>query len=326
MENGGIHAGLVGIQFQRAAHVPQPRPGVQIPEPEGHLLAGFDLQFLNEADAGQRLQRLLVGGVARAALALYGVAAHHGQGRCLAVFRRGDPLDVGDDIGPVPAELEEAVEKQVEVREILRQDLIVHPSGQQRAAGHEEKVLDGISQAAGQLVGKGRAGNVVKAVFLPGIGEGRHALLGSEHPCGEQGRVAAAGDVDGAVRVLLSDGEQLPQDAVGLEPAGLHEDQLRLPAPPPEKGGQSLLPGAVLGDLTGAEVDDAPGAEHIRRQNILDGTFVIQFDQGVHVPSAFLCFSPLYCVPAENTIDNPPGLSEKDVEFRKNQRRRSGAG
>ena len=40
-------------------------------------------------------------------------------------------------------------------------------------------------------------------------------------------------------------------------------------------------------------------------------TLIIQFDQGVHVPSAFLCFSPLYCVPAENTIDNPPGLPEK---------------
>ena len=207
--------------------------------------------------------------------------------------------------------MEEAVEKRVEVRKILGQDLIVHPSGQQRAAGHEEEILDGIGQAAGQLVGKGRAGNVVKAVFLPGVGEGGHALLGSEHPCGEQGRVAAAGDVDGAVRVLLSDGEQLSQDAVSLEPAGLHEDQLRLPAPPPEKGGQSLLPGAILGDFTGAEVDDAPGAEHIRCQNILNGTFVIQFDQGVHAPSAFLCFSPLYCVPAENTIDNPPGLSEK---------------
>ena len=222
--------------------------------------------------------------------------------------------------------MEEAVEKRVEVRKILGQDLIVHPSGQQRAAGHEEEVLDGIGQAAGQLVGKGRAGNVIKAVFLPGVGEGGHALFRREHPCREQGRVAAAGDVDGAVREPFPDGKQLPQDAVCLEETGLHKNQLRLPAPPPEKGGQSLLPGAILGDLTGAEVDDAPGAEHIRCQNILNGTFVIQFDQGVHAPSAFLCFSPLYCVPAENTIDNPPGLSEKDVEFRKNQRRRSGAG
>ena len=207
--------------------------------------------------------------------------------------------------------MEEAVEKRVEVRKILGQDLIVHPAGQQRAASHEEKVLDGIGQAAGQLVGKGRAGDVVKTVFLTGVGEGRHALFCREHSRREEGRVAAAGDVDGAVREPFPDGKQLPQDAVCLEETGLHEDQLRLPAPPPEKGGQSLLPGAVLGDLTGAEVDDAPGAEHIRCQNIFDGTLVIQFDQGVHAPSAFLCFSPLYCVPAGNTIDNPPGLSEK---------------
>lgn len=188
---------------------------------------------------------------------------------------------------------------------------VVHPTGSSVPPGHEEEVLNGIGQAAGQLVGKGRAGNVVKTVFLTGVGEGRHALFRREHPCREQGRIAAAGDVDGAVREPFPDGKQLPQDAVCLEEAGLHKNQLRLPAPPPEKRGQRLLPGAVLGDLTGAEVDDAPGAEHIRRQNILDGSFIVQFDQGVHVPSAFLCFSPLYCVPAENTIDNPPGLSEK---------------
>lgn len=119
MENGGIHAGLVGIQLQRAAHVPQPRPGVQIPESEGYLLAGDDLQILNKVDTGQFPQRVLVGGVAGAALTLHSVATLYGQGRGLAVFRGGDPLDVGDDIGPVPAELEEAVEKRVEVREVL---------------------------------------------------------------------------------------------------------------------------------------------------------------------------------------------------------------
>lgn len=93
-----------------------------------------------------------------------------------------------------------------------------------------------------------------------------------------------------------------------------------------KKAARVSCPGAVLGNLTGAEVDDALRTEHIRRQNIFNGSLIIQFDQGVHVPSAFLCFSPLYCVPAENTIDNPPGLSEKDVESRKNQHRRSGAG
>ena len=118
MENGGIHAGLVGIQLQPAAHIPQPRPGVQIPESEGYLLTGDDLQLLKKADTGQRLQRFLVGGVAGATLALYGVAAHHGQGRGLTVFRGGDPLDVGDDVGPIPAELEETVEKRVEVRKV----------------------------------------------------------------------------------------------------------------------------------------------------------------------------------------------------------------
>ena len=119
MENGGIHAGLVGIQLQRAAHVPQPRPGVQIPESEGYLLAGDDLQILNKVDTGQFPQRVLVGGVAGAALTLHSVATLYGQGRGLTVFRGGDPLDIGDDIGPVPAELEEAVEKRVEVREVL---------------------------------------------------------------------------------------------------------------------------------------------------------------------------------------------------------------
>ena len=54
--------------------------------------------------AGEQQSRQQEGG------AQSGVAAHHGQGRGLAVFRGGDPLDIGDDIGPIPAELEEEVQ------------------------------------------------------------------------------------------------------------------------------------------------------------------------------------------------------------------------
>ena len=67
----------------------------------------------------------------------------------------------------------------------------------------------------------------------------------------------------------------MAKDAVGFEQARLHEDKLRLPAAPPEKGGHLLLPRAVAHDLAGAEVDDALRAEHIRRQNVLNGALII---------------------------------------------------
>ena len=193
-------------------------------------------------------------------------------------------MDVGDDIGPLPAEAEEAVEKPVEVRQILRQYVVVHPAWQQRAARHEEELLDGVGQIAVQLVGKGCAGDIVEAVLLARVSEGRHALPGGEHPRRKQRRVAAAGDVDGAVRVLLADGAELPQDTIRLEQARLHKDKLRLPAAAPEKCRQRLLPAAIPDDLAGAEIDDAPGAEHIRRQYILNGTLVVQLDQRIHAP------------------------------------------
>lgn len=37
-----IHAGLVGIQLEHAAHIAQPCPGMHIPETERYLLVGND--------------------------------------------------------------------------------------------------------------------------------------------------------------------------------------------------------------------------------------------------------------------------------------------
>ena len=42
MEDRGIHAGLVGIQLEHAAHIAQPCPGMHIPETERYLLVGND--------------------------------------------------------------------------------------------------------------------------------------------------------------------------------------------------------------------------------------------------------------------------------------------
>ena len=147
-------------------------------------------------------------------VALYRIAAADGQGRGLAVLPGGDALDVGDDIAPLPAELEKAGEEGVEVGQIPGQDVVVHPPGQQRPSGHEEEFLNGIGEGTGQVVGKGRAGDVIEAVLLPGVSKGGHAPLGGEHPRREQGCVAAAGNVQGAVGILLPDGDQLAQDAV----------------------------------------------------------------------------------------------------------------
>ena len=87
VEDPGIHAGLVGVQLQHAAHIPQPRSGMQIPEAEGYLLIGDDVQLPDKVDARQLPQGGLVDGVPRSALALHGVPALHGQGWGLPVLR-----------------------------------------------------------------------------------------------------------------------------------------------------------------------------------------------------------------------------------------------
>ena len=97
--------------------------------------------------------------------------------------------------------------------------MVVHPPGEQRSARHEEKVLNGIQKVAVQIVCEGRAGNVVKAVFLSGIGKGWHALLRSKHSRREQGGVAAAGHIDGAGRIFFADGDALAQNTVRFEQA-----------------------------------------------------------------------------------------------------------
>ena len=205
VENAGVETGLVGVKFQNAPYIPQPCSGVEVAEAEGHPLAGNDRERANEVKPFKRAQRLFVGGVSRPALPLHGVAARNVKGRDLPVFRGRHPLNIGNDIRPFPPKAQEAVEKQVKIRKIAGQYVVVHPPGEQRSARHEEKVLDGIQKVAAQIVRKGRTGNVVKPVLFSGIGKGGHALFRREHPCREQGRIAAAGDVDGAVREPFPD-------------------------------------------------------------------------------------------------------------------------
>ena len=152
-------------------------------------------------------------------LALHGVAALNAEGRDLPVLGGRHPLNIRDDVRPFPPKAQKAVEKQVKIRKIAGQYVVVHPPGEQRSARHEEKVLDGIKKVTVQIVCEGRAGNVVKAVFLSGIGKGWHALLRSKHSRREQGGVAAAGHIDGAVRVFFADGDELAQNTVSFEQA-----------------------------------------------------------------------------------------------------------
>ena len=76
-------------------------------------------------------------------------------------------------------------------------------------------------------------------------------------------------------QIFFADGDELAQNTVSLEETCLQKNKLRLPAAPPEKGGHFLLPRAIPHDLTGAEVDDALWAEHIRRQNVFNGALVV---------------------------------------------------
>ena len=51
VENIGIQAGFINIQLQNAANIPQPGPGIAIPEAEGDTLPGNDLEIPEEAHA-----------------------------------------------------------------------------------------------------------------------------------------------------------------------------------------------------------------------------------------------------------------------------------
>ena len=116
VENTGIHTGLVGIQLQNAAHIPQPRPDIVIPEAEGHRLSGLNVQILQKSDAGKGVQRSFIGSVACAMVTFHGIFAFNRQWRCLSVFTGRDLLNIGDDVRPVTAEPKKTVKKRVKIR------------------------------------------------------------------------------------------------------------------------------------------------------------------------------------------------------------------
>ena len=104
---------------------------------------------------------------------------------------------------------EETVEKEIEITQILFQDPIVHPARKQSAAGHQEKLLHRIGERAQQIVRKGRAADIIKAVLLPGIGEGGRARLRGEHTGSKQRGITATGNIQCTARTFLADSQKL---------------------------------------------------------------------------------------------------------------------
>ena len=151
------------------------------------------------------------------------------------MFSRRDSLDIGDDIDPVTVESQEAVEEWVEIFQVLGEDGIIDPAGKQRTAGHQEKVLNGIREVAEQIVCKISAGNVIEPVHFSGVGECGNSHLSGKHTGGEQSGVAAACYIKGTVRVFLTNGKELAEDAICLISARFQKNEFRIPAPTMEK-------------------------------------------------------------------------------------------
>ena len=144
---------------------------------------------------------------------------------------------------------QEAVEERIDIVQIFLQHPVIHPTGEQGAACHQEELFYGIGNITGQIFRKFRTGNVVKPIFSPGVGKCAHIGLGSEHTCGEKLRVASAGNIHRAVRKPLADIQKLPQNAVHLIQTGFQEDQFGIPATMAEKGSDLFLTCLALRDL-----------------------------------------------------------------------------
>ena len=158
------------MQLQRAAHVAQPPADLGVAEVEGDVLAAADAQPAEKARAGKVAKRRLRRFNALALLALdlpRSLRVERGFGVRRAL---GEPLDIGHESRPLAAVAQIDAEKRVDLRQIVRQEVVIDPSGAQRAARHEKNVLHVVLDRAEQLVGEVRAGDVIKAISLAAEG------------------------------------------------------------------------------------------------------------------------------------------------------------
>ena len=130
---------------------------------------------------------------------------------------------------------QEAVKERLDIGYVFLQCPIVHPTGEQGAARHEEKILYGIQNIAGQIFRKLRSGDIVEPVLSPGISENPHIGLCGKQACGKKLRVAAARYIHRAVGILLADRQQLPYDTIHLVLAGFDKSQFGIPPTMTEK-------------------------------------------------------------------------------------------
>ncbi len=172
-------------------------------------------------------------------------------------------------------------EKWVHAVKIAGQDRVVHAAEADGAAGHNKAVLHPIDHSAGQLLGEAGVADVEKAVSAAAVSENRDVALCAQQAGGEKHGVGAAGDVDGAVGVLLYGLAQGAQGGLSVKDLRLDVDQLRCEAPVGVKG-RELRPRALVGvGRVGADIHHPAGTEDLRPQDVLQRPLVIQLDQSL---------------------------------------------
>ena len=189
----------------------------------------------------------------------------------------------------------------VDIRHVVREDRVVHAPRAHRAARHQETVLHRPAHIAGQLCGEGRVSDIVEAVAAAAVGKDGDLPLGAEKPRREEHRVRAAGDVQGAVRVLLHDAAEELTHGLGVEDAGPHEDELHVQSAVFEVGAELALDLLVGGHFVRADIDHLCRAEHLHAQDVFERSVVIQFDQRLHLIGSLRRFSLFYSECCFNT-------------------------
>ena len=282
LKQARVEAGFVDIELQHAADIPQPGADLTALEVKRDRFARHDHEILQEADPLQTLQGLRRCLDPASPLPFHLVFSMHEEAGVAVILGLRDTLHIIHSPFPVPPMLEIELEKGVDNIQILRQDRVVDPPLAYGTARHQEEILHRVDDGAGQGLLENGAANIIEAVFAPAVCKDRDGALGAQKPCREQHRIGAAGDVDGAVRILADDTPEQLKHGTGLIETALDDAQLRIKAAPPEIEAQRFQDRLYVADLLGTDIDDPLGPEHLHAQHVFERPLIIQFDQCLH--------------------------------------------
>jgi hypothetical protein len=183
----------------------------------------------------------------------------------------------------------EKLEEGLDILKVIHKDRVIHTPLAHKAARHQEAVLYRVAYRAGQFLSKGCPAKIVEAVPAAAVSNNGDLDFGAQEARRKEHGVRAAGNVQGAVRIISDELVKLVSYLLAVIDVSAAEDNLHLKPAMPEKSAELIPNVFYITKVTRADIDYTLRLKHFSPKYVFQRSFIEQLNQCLHFLSPHEC-------------------------------------